>query len=165
MAITARIFKLLFNYDWEIIEIQGATFKILWGFWLLLPFKTFRAIEGYFAAGGENYWGWGLLALGALHFAAIITNYNISFSIGRRTYKINSRRWLTFIAFLFWAFTAVLIWQQSNTSALLPFFALIAFFMILNFFRLGIQMQAEDMLDQRKVNLGSPAGVAERRSK
>ncbi len=143
-----RIIKLFFNYDWEIVEIQGAVFKICWGIWLLLPFRVFRMVQGYNAIGNENYWGWGLLILGLIHFAAIASN------------KLSLRRWITFIAILFWIFSIILIWLQSHTAGLLPMFAVIGFFMTINFWRLGIMMKVE----KRRKNIGPPAGMTERRS-
>lgn len=150
---TKRLIKLLFGYDWEVIEIQGAVFKITWGIWLLLPFDTFRAIEGYYAVGLENAWGWGLLILGLIHFGAILSN------------KITLRRWITFIALMFWIFTVVLIYQQSHTAALLPMFVVIALFMGINFLRLGLQQKIQTLVNERKIDLGSPSGKPERRKK
>jgi hypothetical protein len=144
-----RLKILLLSYDWEIIEVQGAVFKTAWGFWLLLPFPVFRAISGYNAAGKENIWGWGLFALGVFHLYAIFSN------------KLKLRRWVTFVAFLFWIFTVILILQQSKTSVLIPMFSIIAFFMGLNFVRMGTPPMLLD--DQRKVNLGPPPGIRERR--
>lgn len=149
---TSKFIKILFSYDWEVIEIQGAVFKIVWGLWLLMPFDTFRAIKGYYAVGLENYWGWGLLILGMIHLYSIFSR------------KLLFRRWITFVAFTFWIFTIVLIWEQAHTSALLPFFAIIAFFMGLNFLRLGIQGKVDQLIDERKINLGAPDGYAERRN-
>ncbi len=115
----------ILTYDWEVVEIQGALFKISWGIWLLMPFPTFKAISGYNAVGTENYWGVGLLVYGMLHFLAIMSSNRFA------------RRWLTFGSFLFWVFTCILIYQQAPTAALLPLFAVIAFFMGLNFIRIG----------------------------
>lgn len=144
--ITQTIKRFIFSYDWEIVEIEGAIFKIMWGIWLLLPFQTFRQISGYTAISTENIWGFGLLFLGLVHFGAITSG------------KIRLRRWITFIAFLFWLFTILLIFKQSPTAALLPLFAVIAFFMGLNFIRLGAVQE-----DRRREDLGAPVGIAERR--
>jgi len=141
--LTKQLTKFLFSYDWEIIEIQGAIFKIAWGTWLLLPFDTFRQIQGYFAVGIENMWGFGLLTLGLLHLTAVISK------------RLFFRRWLTFVAFLFWLFTLVLIYQQSPTAALLPMFGVIAIFMMINFLRLGIQTQVNVLLVNRAIDLSN----------
>lgn len=147
----------MFTYDWEVVEIMGAVFKITWGIWLLLPFPVFRAIEGYNAVGTESWWGIGLLIYGTLHLMAVIA--------GHRFY----RRWLTFGAFLFWIFTVFLIWQQSHTAALLPTFTVIAFFMGLNFIRIGKlpttmrTIVKGSAIDERIIDLGPPDGMAERR--
>lgn len=130
-----KIRQMLFAYDWAVVEIMGSMFKIAWGFWLLLPFPTFRLISGYTAVGKENYWGICLLIYGICHFASIMS--------GNRRW----RRYFTFGGFLFWLFTIILVWQQSHTSSLLPFFFLITFFMGLNFIRLGIPVQT--ISDQR----------------
>lgn len=149
----ATIFKklrhLLLSYDWEIIEIQGAIFKASWGFWLLLPFPVFRAISGYNAVGTENIWGWGLFLYGMFHLYAIYSHWKWL------------RRWVTFVAFLFWIFTVILIFQQSRTSTLLPMFTVIAFFMGMNFIRL--KTATPPMADQRNFNFGPPPGTPERR--
>src|SRR6185503_20309153 len=98
--------RFIFTYDWEVVEIQGAIFKIAWGVWLLLPFPVFRAVQGYNAVGTENWWGIGLLIYGLAHFIAILSGNRLA------------RRIFTFGAFLFWIFTVILIWQQTHTAAL-----------------------------------------------
>lgn len=137
------VVNFFFNYNWEIVEIEGAIFKISWGIWLLLPFQTFKSIQGYAGIATENYWGWGLLLLGTIHLLSIASG------------RLFIRRWITFIAFLFWIFTVVLIWSQAPTAALLPLFSVIAFFMGLNFLRLGIEIKARSLLDERKVELAN----------
>lgn len=144
--------KMFFLYNWEIVEVQGALFKIGWGIWLLLPFPTFTSIQGYTAVTTENYWGWGLLILGSIHLAAIAYN------------RLPIRRWITFIAFIFWIFTVVLIYSQAHRAALIPLFSIIALFMGLNFLRLGVEIRAKQIIDERRSNIGPPEGTAERRS-
>lgn len=136
--------RFIFTYDWEVVEIQGAVTKMLWGLWLLMPFQTFRAIEGYAAVGKENTWGWGLLIFGSIHFVAIAS--------GRR----RPRQVLTFIAFLFWLFTVLLIYQQSHTAGVLPFFIVMAFFMGVNFIRITNPLKT---IDRRMMDKGFPNHV------
>lgn len=138
--------RFLFTYDWEIVEIQGATFKIMWGVWLLSPFQTFRTIAGYNQVASENTWGWGLLLLGLIHLIAILSKNRIMRII------------MCMIAFLFWTFTVILVAQQLWTSAIVPMFSVIAFFMGINFTRLVL-----DKPDQRGTDLGPLPGHPERR--
>lgn len=141
MKILNRIGKFIFSYDWEIVEIQGSIFKITWGIWLLLPFDTFRTVQGYNNYGNENYWGVGLLALGIIHFGTIVSH------------NIKARKTITFVAFLFWLFSALMIAMQSLTAGIIPMFGVIAFFMGVNFIRLGRMVT-----DRRKEDLGPPNG-------
>lgn len=139
--------RFLFSYDWEIVEVQGAVFKVIWGIWLLSPFQTFRTISGYNQIASENTWGWSLLILGLIHLLAVLSRY--------RKLRIT----MCMIAFLFWTFTVVLVVQQLWTSAIVPMFSVIAFFMGLNFTRLVLMKPDSRLLDQ-----GPPSGQPERRS-
>lgn len=136
MKITRALYKLIFSYDWEIVEVQGALFKITWGLWLLLPFNVFKAIEGYSAYGSENFYGALLLIMGIIHLVAIASH------------KVDIRRRITFMAFLFWLFSIIMVYTQSPTGALLPMFAVVAFFMGVNFIRLSriIRERDKDLL-------------------
>lgn len=145
LTLAKKIKWFIFNYDWEIVEIEGAIFKVAWGLWLLMPWRTFRTIQGYNAFGNENLWGWGLFLLGAVHLVAIFSGHRLF------------RRTLTMLAFFFWLFIIVLLFLQSKTSALIPMFTIIAFFMGMNFIRLKAKP------DQRVENLGRPNGLPERR--
>lgn len=125
MKTIRSIQKFIFSYDWEIVEVQGSIFKITWGVWLLLPFETFRTVEGYNAFGDERVYGIVLLILGLVHFMAIASH------------KVDIRRNITFLAFLFWLFSAIMVYTQAHTAAIIPMFVVIAFFMAVNFIRLG----------------------------
>lgn len=152
MAIFKKVKRFIFTYDWEIVEVQGALFKLTWGIWLLLPFKVFRTVPGYNAFGSENLWGWGLAALGFVHLIAILSG------------NLYWRRRLTLTAFFFWIFIIVLLALQSATAAFLPTFVIIAFFMGMNYIRMRFEEKIQQhLIDERKINLGPPAGMAERR--
>lgn len=116
------------RYEWEIIEIQGASFKLAWALLLLAPGNTFRAVQGYTAISLEVYWGWGLLIIGSVHMYSIFS---------RRKYKL-FRTIMTFIGFSFWVFSGFLIYFQSHTLSLPIMFWLIALFLFLNFLRLSL---------------------------
>jgi hypothetical protein len=148
-TVFSRLKQFMFSYSWEIVEIEGAAFKLAWAIWLLLPFQAFRSISGYASVATENIWGVGLLILGAIHLYSVVKH------------KRRLRQVMTFIAFLFWLFTVVLIWFQSHTAALIPLFAVIALFMFINFLRLSIPV---GQVDQRVVNLGRAGGLPDRRS-
>lgn len=123
--IVSNIRRLFFGYDWDIVEIEGALFKLTWGLWMLLPFPVFKSVSVYSQIASENTWGVSLAALGVIHLYAVINN------------KIWLRRVMCFIAFSFWLFTIILIYIQAPTASLLPTFSIIAFFMAMNFVRLG----------------------------
>lgn len=133
MALTLlnKIKFYLFTYDWEVIELQGAIFKIAWGLWLVMPFQSYRAAGGITASRYENYWAIALLVLGVLHFWSIKSGH------------LKWRRRFTFIAFAFWLFTILVVGQSSWSSPLIPFFVIIAFFMALNNIRLGMPPKIE----------------------
>lgn len=137
----------IFTYDWEVVEIMGATIKIGMGFWLLLPFQSFKNGGGITSVGAENIWGWALLILGVTHMVAI------------RAGRIKYRRIMTFIAFLFWLFTILITIQATITSPLIPFYGTIAFFMAMNFIRISVFLPP----DVRVTNLGKVPASAERR--
>lgn len=141
-----KIKALFFNYDWEIVEIQGATFKILWALFLLMPFPAFKTISGYASIGTENYWGSGLLIIGVLHMYSILIH------------KRWMRKLMTFISSLLWLFITFIVWQEAHTSALLVFFLTIGFFMFLNFLRLSIPV------NQRVADQKLPVGMIDRRT-
>lgn len=132
MKITRTIFKLIFGYDWEVVEVQGAMFKIAWGVWMLLPFPMFKTFEGYTAYGTENFYGLSLLIMGIVHLTAIASH------------KVDIRRRITFLAFLFWFFSIIMVYTQSKFSALIPLFAVVAFFMGVNFIRLSRIIRERD---------------------
>ena len=122
----------MFSYDWEVVEVQGAMFKIAWGIWMMMPFPMFKTIEGYSAYGTENFYGAALLFMGVIHLIAI------------GSHKIDIRRRITFLAFLFWFFSIIMVYTQSHTSAILPLFVVVAFFMGVNFIRLSRIIRERD---------------------
>lgn len=124
-----KIKKLFFQYDWEIVEIQGATFKIVWGIWLMLPFSTFKDLAVYDAlakVAPESAWGFIVMTLGILHLMAISSG------------SIFWRRALILIACMFWIFIAMAFSISRIGSALIPLTIVIAFFMAVNYLRLGV---------------------------
>lgn len=128
MAIS-KLRKLLFQYDWEIVEIQGAIFKIVWGIWLFLPFDTFTGLDVYDAlrkVTNETTWGIFVIVLGLIHLWAISSGV------------IKYRRTMIFVAFLFWIFISVVFGVSRIGSALIPLTIVIAFFLAVNYLRLGI---------------------------
>ncbi len=118
--------RLLFSYDWDIVEIEGAMFKLSWGLWMLLPFPVFRTVSAYTLIAPENIWGIFLVIFGAFHMYAVFTR------------QLNWRRLMSFISFFFWLFSAILLLIQAPTAALIPTFVIIAFFMGVNYIRLGV---------------------------
>lgn len=139
-----RLIKLLFGYDWEIVEILGAFFKIAWGVQLLLPVsgtgtKSFQIIPNYQLIAS------GLIVIGLIHFYIIFSN------------KLEARRWITLFAVAFWIFTVVFIYLKTGIPSLT--LIVIAGFMTINFWRLGIAVRNE----RRNKNVGPPVTTGERR--
>lgn len=125
----SKIRKLLFQYDWEIVEIQGAIFKIVWGIWLFLPFDTFGGQPVYDSLSkitNETTWGFFIIVLGLIHLWAISSGI------------VKYRRVMIFVAFMFWVFISVVFGVSRIGSALIPLTAVIAFFLAVNYIRLGI---------------------------
>ncbi len=119
---------MIFHYDWEIVEIQGAIFKIVWGGWLLLPFSTFKGQAVYDALGSitsESVWGLFVLLLGFGHLVAIAYG------------TTNIRRHFIFVACAFWVFISVIFGMSRVGSALITLPIVIAFFLAINYLRLG----------------------------
>src|SRR3982750_520621 len=95
----SKLKRMLFNYDWEIVEIQGSMFKIFWGIWLMIPFNTFAGSPSYApleTIANEFTWGLVIFILGSLHL--------ISMAYGNR--KI--RRHLIMLACGFWVFMSAI---------------------------------------------------------
>ena len=144
---TKRLVKFLFSYDWEVVEIEGAFFKLAWGIWLLMPWDTFKSVTVYVGL-SENVWGWGLFTVGTLHLISVFRG------------SIFARRWFAFFGSGFWAFNAIAIFLQSHTAALIPLFSIMSLFMLINFYRLGVMQE----LMRRQKELGPPPGIEERRA-
>lgn len=123
--------RFIFTYDWEVIEIEAAIFKIMWGFWFLLPFPFFSSIRGYTGVAPEDVWGFSLLALGSAHLWAISAHRKIF------------RKWATFLSFLFWLFSTILIWLQVPEGAIIPLLMVITIFVLFNFIRLSIRVKID----------------------
>lgn len=145
-SFSKRLIRFLFSYDWEVVEIEGAFFKIAWGIWMLMPWATFKTISVYFGL-TENQWGVGLLTIGTIHIISIFRG------------SIFSRRWFAFFGAAFWAFNAISVGLQSPTAALIPLFGIISLFMLINFYRLGVVQE----LSRRQKNEGPPVGTDDRR--
>lgn len=123
--------RLIFNYDWEVVEIEGAVFKVLWGFWILLPWNSFgnfptNVFAVFGKLGPEWVIGLGVMLLGLAHLYAI--------GFARRP----TRRNFILVAFMFWLFTSVCFGMARIGSAMIPFTLVICFFLAVNYFRLGI---------------------------
>lgn len=124
-----KITKILFHYDWEIVEVIGASFKIVWGIWLLLPFQTFYGTVVYDALSTvttEKGWGLFILILGSIHLAAIINGV------------IKYRRFMLMIGCMFWVFITVVFAITRIGSGLVPMTMVLSFFLAVNYLRLGI---------------------------
>lgn len=120
---------MIFKYDWDIVEIEGAIFKIVWGIWLLLPFETFDGQEVYTALKSiapETLWGALVLGLGLGHLIAI--------AYGTAKW----RRHFILAACMFWIFISVTFSISRIGSALIPLTIVITFFLSINYLRLGL---------------------------
>lgn len=125
----SKLRRMIFNYDWEIVEIQGSIFKIVWGFWLLLPFNTFLGQPVYDAlASLTNEVGWGLFVfiLGLCHLLTIAYG------------TVKWRRAFILVACMFWMFLSVIFGITRTGSALIPLTIVITFFLAINYLRLGL---------------------------
>lgn len=120
------LYRLLFSYDWDVVEVEGALFKLSWGLWMLLPFPVFRTVSMYSLIAPENVWGIFLILFGTIHLYAVGTQ------------NLHWRRVMSLVSFFFWLFSVILLFLQAPTAALIPTFAIIAFFMGVNFIRLNL---------------------------
>lgn len=138
-GLVKQIRRLVFSYDWEIVEVQGALFKIIWGIWLLLPFNTFQGLDVYSVLAGvmnETAWAVVLLFLGSLHFLTITTG------------SIKWRRVMIFVACMFWIFISIVFGLARIGSALIPITFVIAFFLAINYIRLGVPVVDKGRTDR-----------------
>lgn len=152
-----RRFKLVFlTYDWSVMEFFGATAKIMIGLYLLQSQPAFKMISGYATVANENYWGWGLVIVGLLHFIAVWL-HRVTLGTSAK-FMLYARRTSTFIGMSFWVWSASITYQQSaGFNIVVILFGLIGIFMLLNFIRLWIPE------DSRTLDMGRPQGLPERR--
>lgn len=121
--------RILFHYDWEIVEVQAAFFKIGWGVWLLLPFQTFTNTGGYSVLASlakEPIIGIFITAIGILHIIAIIS-HNIKF-----------RRNMIFFSIMFWLFMCFVFGLTRIGALIVPLMMVIGFFLTINYLRLSL---------------------------
>lgn len=123
-----KIFRAIFHYDWEVVEIQGAFFKMAWGVWIFLPWTTFgpTGYNGLANVMSETEWGILVMALGVIHFWAILSH------------KVWFRRLMIFVAFMFWIFMAVVFALSRIGNLSTPLMFVIAFFLAVNYLRLSM---------------------------
>lgn len=120
--------RILAEHDTEPIELQGATLKILLGFWLLLPWDSFDASPTfrYLDAIPETAWGTFLLITGFIHWYTLRSGYR------------EMRRVSCLLGFLVW-FALTVVFLVANAPAI----GFAAFFVVAlgqgwSYIRLGI---------------------------
>lgn len=123
-----RLKRFLFTYDWEVVEIQCASFKIAWGAWLLLPFQTFggQSYRGLASIAPEVAWGIIILVIGLLHMKAVLGK------------SMAFRKIMIFIGFCFWLFMALIFALNRIESLMIPILFVIDFFLAMNYLRLSV---------------------------
>lgn len=123
-----QIRKILFQYDWEVVEIQCAFFKIGWGIWLLLPFHTFggASYRGLATVMPEVAWGIFILFIGIVHFRAVFSKH------------LWFRKLMIFSGFSFWLYMALIFSLNKVESLMIPLMVIISFFLAVNYLRLSI---------------------------
>ena len=133
IAFGKKFRQLLFNYDWEVVELQGAVLMVVWGIWLALPFSTFAsttasasAYSGLSQFASELIWAIFFLVFGVAQIWSITTG------------NVKMRRLLIFAACLFWIYVSITVGISRPSAGLIPFTAVTSFFLAVNYLRLGI---------------------------
>lgn len=126
----SKFTRLLFHYNWEVVEIIGGISKILCGIWLMLPFSTFYGTPIYTSmASVLPEWSWGLamVIIGAIHL--YILGYSNSLTLRTR---------MALFAIMFWIFLAIIFAIGRVGSLLVPLTAIFPVFLTINYLRLKV---------------------------